>query len=139
MSKVKFGVVKENYLIIVESRKDMANRVHIPCDKIRAKELFDAFEVALMENAHYERGWNFILTDTTMVTMIREADYKFLGGIEEPCTESEDEDEDENDDLIDKDEDLRCLIDPKKFNPLISALYSEYKNGKKRMNSTEKN
>lgn len=138
-SKAKFfmGFIKENFLVLVESKKDLDARTKIACDRQGALDLMAGFEIAMAEQPGFERGWNFLRTDTTLVTMIRRKDYEFLGGVEDDGEEEDKEEEDEEDD--DDGEPFNELFDvlydnkkSKKYNELVREFYTQEKskNGK---------
>ena len=108
MSKYKYkGFVKQNFVVLVESKKDEA-ATKISCTRDEALNLMAAFEIILSHQKGFEFGWNFIRTDEAVITMIRKKDYKYISKSQE-----EEDDEDEDDD--------------KSFSPVYDFLFNHEK------------
>lgn len=98
--------LKENFIILVESKSKLDDTKILYTNRENAADIMEGFEIAMSEQPGFDRGWNFIVTNTTRVTMIRTKDFSFLGGFD-------------NDDYDDDDDEEE---DKESFNPLYDFL-----------------
>jgi len=134
----KLKKLKENFIVLVESKSKLDDTKLIYTNRENAVEIMEGFEIAMSEQPGFDRGWNFIVTNTTRVTMIRTKDFSFLGGFDNDDYDDDDDDEEEDKESFNPFFDILNgkNIKRKEYDGLVREFYSR-KNGKDNENGKE--
>ena len=128
--------LKENFIVLVESKSKLDDTKLIYTNQENAAEIMEGFEIAMSEQPGFDRGWNFIVTNTTRVTMIRTKDFSFLGGFDNDDYDDDDDEEDDKEPFNPLYDFLSGKSRRKEYDSLVREFYSR-KNGKDNENGKE--